>query len=124
MHFVARIEQVQSNFSTRKFVFLDWLQTCKTHISLPKCTVCGTQAPRLSQKNQDLKLITQHLKKFRNRWFANRQTSNVTLIGQRLFKYSSHLVIIHPPELDLPIVSPTDDQGHGGVEVGPVHSPG
>ena len=58
--------------------------------------------------------------------FSDRQTRNVTIthIGQRLFKYSSHLVIIHPPELDLPIVGPTDDQGHGGVEVGPVHSPG
>ena len=37
--------------------------------------------------------------------------------------YMTHLVVIHPPQLDLPIVSSTDDQRHAWVEVGPVHSP-
>ena len=35
-----------------------------------------------------------------------------------------HLVIVHSPQLDLPIIGPTDDQWHAWVEIGPVHPPG
>ena len=34
-----------------------------------------------------------------------------------------HLVVVHPPELDLPVVCPAHNQRHGRVEVGPVDSP-
>ena len=36
----------------------------------------------------------------------------------------THLVVVHPPQLDLPVVGPADDQWHARVEVGPVHPPG
>ena len=35
----------------------------------------------------------------------------------------THLVIVHPPQLDLPVVCSADDEGHARVEIGPVHSP-
>ena len=34
-----------------------------------------------------------------------------------------YLVIVHPPELDLPVVGPGHDERHGGVEGGPVDTP-
>ena len=34
-----------------------------------------------------------------------------------------HLVIVHSPQLDLPVIGPTDDQWHAWMEVGPVHPP-
>merc|ERR1719151_163418 len=33
------------------------------------------------------------------------------------------LVVVHPPQLDLPVIGPADDQRHAWVEIGPVHSP-
>ena len=36
----------------------------------------------------------------------------------------THLVVVHPPQLDLPVIGPADDQRHAWVEIGPVHSPG
>jgi hypothetical protein len=35
----------------------------------------------------------------------------------------AHLVVVHAPELDLPVVRPGDDERHAGVEGGPVHAP-
>ena len=35
----------------------------------------------------------------------------------------SHLVIVHSPELDLPVVGPAHYERHAGVEVGPVDAP-
>ena len=37
--------------------------------------------------------------------------------------HETYLVIIHPPELDLPVVCTTHNEWHGGVEVCPVHAP-
>ena len=34
----------------------------------------------------------------------------------------SYLVIVHPPELDLPVVGTGDDERHGRVAGGPVHA--
>ncbi len=36
---------------------------------------------------------------------------------------NTHLVVVHAPELDLPVVRPGDDERHAGVEGGPVHAP-
>ncbi len=36
---------------------------------------------------------------------------------------TAHLVVVHPPELDLPVVSSGHNEGHGGVEGGPVDAP-
>lgn len=35
-------------------------------------------------------------------------------------KGAGPLLTVHPPDLDLPVVSPGYDEGHGGVEGGPV----
>ena len=35
----------------------------------------------------------------------------------------AHLVVIHPPELDLSVIRSTDNERHGGMEVSPVDSP-
>ena len=36
---------------------------------------------------------------------------------------AAYLVVIHPPELDLPVVGSTDNERHAGVEVCPVDAP-
>ena len=36
----------------------------------------------------------------------------------------THLIVVHPPQLDLPVVGPADDQRHAWMEVGPVDPPG
>ncbi len=36
---------------------------------------------------------------------------------------NTHLVVVHAPELDLPVVRPGYDERHAGVEGGPVHAP-
>ena len=57
-----------------------------------------------------------------------RTRSDISRVGSPICetkkRQKTHLVIVHPPQLDLPVIGPTDDQRHAWVEIGPVHSPG